>query len=150
VFLCVGILTGWIGSKTQHQDAQETAKNLISEAINYFESVGDQKKVAAARVEIAYCYWRDGELNEARIMLREALNKLTTEVDTRARAILKLATVELSATRYTDALKLLTDNQSLFEKVNNHTTKGSYHIELGSYLKKWAQPRTKRATSPCD
>lgn len=131
VFLSVGILTGWIGSKTQHKDAQETAKNLISEAINYFESAGDQKKVAAARVEIAYCYWRDGELNEARTMLLEALKKLTTEGDTRARAILKLATVELSATRYTDALKLLTDNQSLFDKVNNHTTKGSYHSELG-------------------
>jgi len=48
VFLCVGILTGWIGSKTQIKDAQETAKNLITEAVNYFESIGDQKKVAAA------------------------------------------------------------------------------------------------------
>jgi hypothetical protein len=56
----VGILTGWIGSKNQIKEAQETAKNLITESINYFESVGDQKQLAAARVELAYCYWRDG------------------------------------------------------------------------------------------
>lgn len=28
VLLCVGILTGWIGSKNQIKDAQETAKDL--------------------------------------------------------------------------------------------------------------------------
>ena len=49
VLLCVGILTGWIGSKNQIKNAQETAKDLISKSISYFESVGDTKKVAAAR-----------------------------------------------------------------------------------------------------
>src|SRR6188474_3937032 len=33
VLLCVGILTGWIGSKEQIKEAQEVAKNLISESI---------------------------------------------------------------------------------------------------------------------
>ncbi|HWN11637.1 MAG TPA: hypothetical protein VNO50_20590 [Pyrinomonadaceae bacterium] len=78
VFLCAGILTGWIGSKTQVKEAQETAKNLITESISYFELVGDQTRVAAARTELAFCCWRNGELDEAQIMLREALEKLTT------------------------------------------------------------------------
>jgi tetratricopeptide (TPR) repeat protein len=129
VFLCVGILTGWIGSQNQIKGAQETAKNLITESINYFESEGDLKKVAAARVELAFCYWRDGELNEARIMLREALQKLTTEGITRARALLKLVTIENSAARHTDALKLLTENASLFKKISNQTVRGDYHNE---------------------
>lgn len=140
VFLCVGILTGWIGSKIQSRDAQETAKNLISEAINYFQSVGDQKKVAAAQVELAYCYWRDGELNEARIMLGEALKRLTTEGDTRARAILKLTTVEWSAARYYEALTILNDNASLFQKTPNHTTKGAFHSQLANMLTNVATP----------
>lgn len=144
VLLCVGILTGWIGSKIQIDEAQETAKNLLTESITYFESVGDVKQIAAARVELAYCYWRDGELNEARIMLREALQKLTAEGDTRARALLKLATVELSATRYTDALKLLTDNASLFEKVRNHSTKGSYHSELAIIFEEIAESEKRK------
>jgi hypothetical protein len=79
VLLCAGILTGWIGSKSQIKGAQEAAKDLISESITYLESVTDVKKVAAARVELAYCYWRDGQLNEARIMLCEALQKLTAK-----------------------------------------------------------------------
>jgi hypothetical protein len=54
VLLTVGILTGWIGSKNQIKTAQETAKDLISESINYFGSVGDRQKVAAARVELAF------------------------------------------------------------------------------------------------
>jgi tetratricopeptide (TPR) repeat protein len=138
VLLCVGILTGWIGSQNQIKGAQETAKNLITESINYFESEHDLKRVAAARVELAFCYWRDGELNEARIMLRESLQKLTTEGTTRARALLKLVTIENSAARHSDALKLLTENASLFEKVNNHTVRGDYHNELAITLEEIA------------
>ncbi len=135
VLLCAGILTGWIGSKTQNQTSQETAKNLISESIAYFEAVGDQKKAAAARTEIAYCYWRDGHLDEARIMLRAALQKLTTVGTSRARALLKLTTVEFSASRYHEMLRILTDNAALFAKINDLTTKGVYHGQLAIALR---------------
>jgi tetratricopeptide (TPR) repeat protein len=138
ILLCVGILTGWIGSKNQIKDAQETAKNLISESINYFESVGDQKQVAAARVELAFCYWRDGELSEARIMLGEALEKLTTQGTTRARALLKLTAIECSAARYHEALGILTKNEALFQKLTNHAVKGAYHSELAIILRNLA------------
>lgn len=138
VLLCVGILTGWIGSQLQIREAQERAKNLITESATYFESVGDVTKIAAARVELAYCYWRDGEFNEARIMLREALQKLTTEGTTRARAITKLVIIENSTARHADALKLLTENASLFEEITNHTVKGDYHNELAITLEEIA------------
>lgn len=140
VLLTVGILTGWIGSRNQISDAQETAKNLITESIAYFESIGDHKKVAAARVEIAFCYWRDGELNEARTMLHEALKKLTTEGNTRARALLKLTTVECSAARYHEALGILTDNATLFQRITNHAVKGAYHSEHAIILRNLATP----------
>ena len=129
VLLCAGILTGWIGSKKQIEKAQETAKDLITESITYYESVSDVTKVAAARTEIAYCYWREGELNEARTMLHEALKKLTTAGNTRARTLLKLTTVECSAARYPEALRILNDNTAVFQKLNNHGTKGVYHSE---------------------
>jgi tetratricopeptide (TPR) repeat protein len=134
VLLCVGILTGWIGSKNQIKKAQETAKDLITESITYFDSAGDVTKIAAGPTEIAYCYWRDGELNEARTMLHEALNKLTTEGNTRARTLLKLTTVEHSAARYHEALRILNDNAALFQKLRNHTTRGSYHSEIAIIL----------------
>ena len=75
VLLCAGILTCWIGSKRQIREAQEHARDLITESITFYESEGDVLKVAAARVEMAYCYWCEGALDEARIMFRESLAK---------------------------------------------------------------------------
>lgn len=134
VLLCVGILTGWIGSKEGIERAQEVAKNLISESITFYESAGDKRKVAAARVELAICYWREGALDEARIMFNEALQELTTEGNTRAHAILRLAILEWSASRNSEALRILTENSFLFKKISNVALKGNYHNRLAIVL----------------
>jgi tetratricopeptide (TPR) repeat protein len=139
VLFCSGVLTGWIGSQIQRKEAQETAKDLITESIIYFESAGDQRKVAEAQTEIAYCYWRAGELNEARITLHEALKKLSTKGITRARALLKLTTIEFSSSRYHEALRILTDNASLFQKLDNETFRGIYHGQMAIALRNIAK-----------
>ena len=136
VLLCVGILTGWIGSKEGVEEAQEFAKNLISESITYYESTGDAKQVAVARAELAYCYWREGAFDEARIIFNESLRKLTAEGNTRARALLRLAILEWSTSRYSEALNILNDNASLFKKITNHAIKGTYHNQFAMVLRK--------------
>lgn len=138
VLLCAGILTSWIGSKNQIRDAQELAKNLMTRSMTYFESARDIMKVAIAQSEIAYCYYREGTLNEARSWLHDALKKLTFEGAARARALLKLTTVECSAGRFHEALELLNDNEALFRKITNHTIKGGYHSELAIILRNLA------------
>jgi hypothetical protein len=60
VLLSVGILTRWVGSRNQIKESQDIARDLISESIDFYESAGDLKKVAASRAELAYCYWREG------------------------------------------------------------------------------------------
>jgi tetratricopeptide (TPR) repeat protein len=134
VLFCAGVLTGFIGSQIQAEGAQETAKDLITESIVYFESVGDQRRVAEAQTEIAYCYWRAGELNEARITLHEALKELPLRGVTRARALLKLTTIEFSSSRHHEALRILTDNASLFQNLDNETFKGIYHGQMAIAL----------------
>jgi tetratricopeptide (TPR) repeat protein len=135
VLLCVGVLTGSIGSKDEIKDAQEKAKNLITESITLYESLGDITKIAMARAEIAYCYWREGALDDARVMFNQAIQKLTTEGNTRAKAILRLAIVEWSASRFSEALKLLTTNAPLFNKITSHALKGAYHNQLALALR---------------
>jgi tetratricopeptide (TPR) repeat protein len=130
VVLCAGILTGWIGARNQIKDAQESARNLITKSITYYESNNLTRKAAEAWSEIAYCYWREGRVNEARIMLQQALERLPPKGLERARALLKLADVEHSAARYYDALKLLTDNSAVFASIRYLPVKGSYHNEL--------------------
>ncbi|HVQ35966.1 MAG TPA: helix-turn-helix domain-containing protein, partial [Pyrinomonadaceae bacterium] len=139
VLLCVGILTRWIGSKDQLlKESQDMARDLISESITFYESAGDVKKIAAARAELAYCYWWEGALDEARIMFNESLQKLTVEGNTRATALLGLAVVEWSASRYNEACRILTENVSLFNKITNHATKGAYHSQLAMVLRELA------------
>ena len=138
VLLCVGILTSWIGSKNQIREAQELAKNLITQSMTYFESSRDVTKIAVAQTEIAYCYYREGTLNEARSSLHNALSKLVFEGAARARALLKLTTVECSASRFHDALELLNNNEGLFRRITNHTIKGGYHAELAIILRNLA------------
>jgi tetratricopeptide (TPR) repeat protein len=144
VLLCVGVLTGWIGSKNQVSDAQETAKNLITQSIAQFEAVPDVVKIAIAQSEIAYCYWREGALSEARSWLHDALNKLTFEGADRARALLKLSTVEWTSGRFREALELLELNESLFRKITNPRIKGYYFSELGIIHRNLATTENKR------
>jgi tetratricopeptide (TPR) repeat protein len=130
VFFCTGTLTGWIGARHQIKDAQESARDLITESITFYESHNLKREAAEARSEIAYCYWREGRVNEARIMLHEALERLPPEGLKRARALLKLVDVEHSAARHYDALKLLTENRAVFASVRHLPVKASYHNEL--------------------
>lgn len=128
VLFCVGVLTGWIGSRNEIKEADDAARDLLTESITFYESVGDLKKIAEVRSELALCYWRAGALDEARIMFKEALQKLTAEGNTRANALLGLSVVEWSAERYNDALKILTVNEPLFKKITNQTTKRTLRI----------------------
>ena len=131
VLFCTGVLTGWIGNSNQIKEAQEIARDLIDESVTYYQSNGFLNKTAEARSELAYCYWREGRVNEARIMLHEALERLPPQLELeRARALLKLVDVEHSAARYYDALKILTDNSDVFVSVTHPAVKGSYHNEL--------------------
>ena len=142
VLLRAGVLTGWIGSNHQIEDAQEKAKNLISESLAIFETRKHTKKIAEAQTELALCYWRTGELNEARDFLTEALSQLTTASELRAKATVRLAIVERAATNHSKALRILTKNAPLFQKINNQTLKGAYHVTLGVILRNlWESKR---------
>src|ERR1051326_3800443 len=65
VLLRAGVLTGWIGSKHQIENAHERSKNLITESLGIFEALSYRKKIAEAQTELALCYWRSGEVENA-------------------------------------------------------------------------------------
>jgi transcriptional regulator with GAF, ATPase, and Fis domain len=136
LLLRAGSLAGWIGSSRQIEGAQEMAKNLISESMTVFESLGEVEKAAEAGTDLAYCYWREGAFEEARLMLRDVLGRLAdTEGEVKANALVRSAIVELSANRNNEALRLLTDAAPLVGTSSSHALKGKYHTNLGIILK---------------
>jgi tetratricopeptide (TPR) repeat protein len=138
VLLTAGILTGWIGSKDEISEANEWARDLLTESITYYESLQDSIRIAAVRAELGYCYWRAGALDEARILFTEALKRLPSEGNTRANAVFGLSVVEWSASRFRESLSILTEHAPLFKKITNHTLKGVYHMQVAMALRNLA------------
>jgi CheY-like chemotaxis protein len=137
VLLRVGTLTGWLGSTKQIEGAQETAKNLIGESITRFEALREEKKAAEAQIELGPCYWREGALDEARVVLQEARNRLSDEdVELKAVSLLRGAAIEKLTDRLSDALHLLIEAAPLFDASKNHTINGRFHNEYAQVLRK--------------
>ena len=134
LLLRTGVITGALSGKSQIAVAQEAAKNLISESLSVFQSLNYQSKIEAAQVELALCYWRTGEVKEARVLLEETLSRMKGSSDVRCRAIVRLAIVEYEESRLNESLGLLTTNSLLFQKIDNDTLRGSYHSTLGNVL----------------
>ena len=129
VLMRAGVLTGWIDSD------QEQAKDFISESLSIFASRNYKKKIAEAQTELALCYMRVGEYENASDLLKLALAQLTNDNELKARAVLRSGIVKRHANPLNEALAYLTTNEPLFEKINNQTLKGCYHQTLGDVLK---------------
>jgi tetratricopeptide (TPR) repeat protein len=141
LLLRAGVITGLLGASRQIPDAQECAKDLITQSQSIFESRQIIGKIAEAQTEIALCYWRTDQLNEARDCLKEALGLLTIDNELKAKALLRVAVVEHAAARDDKAFRILTKHTPLFLKLNNHTLRGFYHISFGDRLVNLAESR---------
>lgn len=136
VLLRAGALTGWIGSAKQIAGAQETAKDLISESIAIFEVLQENSRIAEAQIDLACCYWREGALDEGRVMLSEAWSHLTDiDMELKARSLLRSALIEETANQHHDALNIHTEAALLFQHIENHLLQGSFHNEFAIVLK---------------
>jgi tetratricopeptide (TPR) repeat protein len=144
IFLTAGILTRWLGNRNESKAADEYARDLITESITLYERIGDSRKVAEARSELGFCYWRVGAHDEARILFNEALERLTIGGNARVNAIIGLSFVAWSESRYNEALKLLTENAPLFERITNYTLRGTYHNQIGIVLEEIGAASRKR------
>lgn len=135
VLLRAGSLSGWIGSANQIEGAQDIAKDLISESASIFAELEEREKAAEAQIDLAICYWRESAFDEAGVVLREVLNSLNNQDnETKARALLNSAVVEVSETRLSNALSILNVAAPIFENSNNHAAKGRFHNQLALVL----------------
>lgn len=136
LLLRVGVLLGWIGSTRQVEGAQERAKDLITESVRSFEALQERVKTAEALTDLAYCYWREGAFDAARATLETARSQLT-EHDSYQMAVtlLRLAIVESTATRYNDALRILTEAEPYVETSGSDALRGKFRNELANVLR---------------
>jgi len=136
VLLRTGVLTGWCGSAKQISGAQESAKNLITESIEIFEALQKSSRVAEGQIELACCYWREGAFDNGRVWLNEALHRLSeSDIQLRAKALLRLAIIEKDCKRFGDALRIHSEAAPLLEQLQNHCLIGSFHNDFAIVLR---------------
>ena len=135
VILQCGVLSGWLGTSRPVAGAQEQAKDLIFEALRTFENNGIQSKVSEAKYELGICYWREGAYEEARIILREALEGAEDEL--KPKILIRRTIVENCTGRYHDAWEILREAEPFFENAPD-AIKGKWHGQLGLVLQRLA------------
>ena len=133
VLLRVGALAGWLGSAVQSEGSQENAKDLITRSISMFERLGEKRREAEARSDLAVCYWREGSFDEARINLTHALGCLKNDDnDLKAIVLIRAGMVELRARQLSEALRLYNDASALTEQSTDDALKGAFHNQLAN------------------
>ena len=74
--------------------------------------------------------------DEGRIWLNEALHLLSdSDIELRAKALLRFAIIEKESKRLGDALRIHTEAALLFQQLENHCLIGSFHNEFATVLK---------------
>jgi len=136
VLLQSGSLTGWLGTSKRIEGAQDAAKDLISEALRTFEAHGLNERVAESQYELGICYWRSGALDEARVILQEALRRLGEgNPEQRAKILIRSTLVEISAGRYGEALRILKEAEPVFQNTSD-AVKGRWHAQMALVLRR--------------
>jgi tetratricopeptide (TPR) repeat protein len=138
VLLQCGILSGWLGSTKQLADAQEKAKDLITEAQRIFQSLKQTSRVAESQYELGTCYWRSGACDDARIILDEAIKALgEKDNQQKAKFLVRRTLVEISESRYHDAWNILNEAEPVFENCSD-AIKGKWHGQRALVLRRLA------------
>jgi tetratricopeptide (TPR) repeat protein len=138
VLLQCGTLTGWLGSAGNVQGAQEQAKDMLSEAARKFASQGMRAKVSEAQYELGMCYWRLGAADESRLVMQEALKSLAdSDVELKAKILIRRTVVEIWANRYYEALAILNEAEPVFQSADD-ALKGRWHGQMAVVLTKLA------------
>lgn len=129
----VGALAGGVASTRQVPKGQKHAEALLSGAVGLFEQLGSKTLSAEGRIELAFCYYREGMFDLARSTLIAALDELSDhDRELRSLSRIRLASFERHAGHISNALTILTtvaDGAELSPCIS-----ARYHLELGSNL----------------
>jgi len=135
LLLAAGTLNGWDASTRKISGGQKCAERLLSGAIALFDHLGEKTRSAEGRIELGFCYYRQGQFDLARNTLRTSLNDLSDgEIELKEVALIRLASIERNAGRLRDALGLLKEAGNLIES-QSPWTKGRFHLEFATTLR---------------
>jgi signal transduction histidine kinase/CheY-like chemotaxis protein len=135
LLLTAGILSSTLANTKQITGGQKLAEALLNGAVALFGHLGEETRLAEARIELGCCYHRQGLLDLARDTLCASVVVLSENAhELRSVALTRLASVERQAGRLHDALDRLTEAAALAEETGTWI-QGRLHSEFAITLK---------------
>jgi DNA-binding winged helix-turn-helix (wHTH) protein len=135
LLLTVGELAGCVASTKQLPRGQKHSEELLNGSVALSEQLGFRKLAAEGRIELAYCYFRQGLFDVGRTTLSRVLDELTDDCwELRSLALIRLAALERMAGRPKEALIILSEAKDIAELCGPWAT-GRCHLELASTYK---------------
>jgi tetratricopeptide (TPR) repeat protein len=134
LFIC-GTLSHLLGSD-KRLDVQEKAKDLLSEALQIFQSQNQRIKASETQYELSICYFRCGDYDNARIILDEALAGLEHR-ELKAKILIRKTIIEIWSGRYYEAWEMLDRARDVFENLSP-ALKGRWYGQRALVLRKLA------------
>jgi DNA-binding winged helix-turn-helix (wHTH) protein len=143
LLITAGTLAGYVTSARQVPRGQKHAEALLNGAIGLFEQLGARTLSAEGRIELAFCYQREGILDLALATFAAALETLSNgERANRRFALLGLAQVEWQAGLLDLSLERLKDADKIVA-LTSPLTDGRYHLVLATTLQTLATAETR-------
>ncbi|HYX71794.1 MAG TPA: tetratricopeptide repeat protein, partial [Nitrososphaera sp.] len=137
ILLQCGCLSRLLGSSRSVKDAQERAKDLLTEALRIFQSLNNREKASETQYELGMCYWRIGAFEEARLVLNKASDE-TESTEQKCKIRLRQTLVETATGKPYEALNLL--NQINIDNASD-ALKGRWHGQMASVLRRLSNDR---------
>lgn len=130
--LC-GFFLGYYGHLNGKSDYQERGKDLLSEAIDEFESAGLEEDAAKARLNLAWRYLQMGSHSEAEAILDYTKAQFGSKRSSPVYLRLKLfdCVTASAAGEFKRALKCVSDLKPAMTKCDDPLIRAQYHIESG-------------------
>ena len=134
----VGELAGCVASTKQLPRGQKHSEELLNGSIALFEQLGFRWLAAEGRIELAYCYFRQGLYDVGRATLTRVLAELSDDCwELRSLALIRLAALERQAGRLKEAVTILSEARTIAELCGPWAT-GRRYLELASTYKELA------------
>lgn len=141
ILLRCGSLYGFYGHTRHLKRAQETSKDLLTNARERFQEIYDIEKIAECETYLALGYWRTGEYKEAETWIDFSLShNLPNSNNTRLYSHIIKCLIDLPSKRYAETREKLTHLEKYFLACNDNCLKGDFYTHLGLAEKNLGKP----------
>ncbi|HSK73401.1 MAG TPA: tetratricopeptide repeat protein, partial [Pyrinomonadaceae bacterium] len=132
-----GAFLSFYGYARNKKDYQIRGKDLLTQAIEVFESQKLQEKAAEAKVMLAHCYWNTGEIEESEALLEmveaEFGDNLKHPVYLKI-CINRLLTL-IWKKKFDQALEIIEKIDSAIDVCGDLRLQAQFHIEAGIFYR---------------